>query len=170
MEHEVAPLAEVTLFCRDLYGCGGSVRSRWSCGGGSAPAPEVGVDEGSNLFGCSFYGVLEMPRQAGEVARRGNWTGSHRAQMLEDAGSEASHKRHEQQDIDRGEPRAGEDVEELQSVHPRAEGAAVGNVLGCFLFVEWALRQQSARDCRRGQQEQQHECCFHRRQRTPQSE
>ena len=102
-------------------------------------------------------GLRRRVRQPGEVARRGDRRGAQAARLLDRARHQAADQRDHQQQVDRGEPGRGEDVEELQPVEQRGERRVVGEVLGDQALVQRALRQQRTRQRGEGEQEQQHQ-------------
>ena len=108
-----------------------------------------------------------MVRQPGQIPRRSHRLAPKRAEMRLQAWNQTADEREKQEDIDRSEPEAGKDVEQLQLVEQRAKGWLGRDVLGHFLYVEISLRQHSAWKCCECQEEQEHERGTHRCQPAP---
>ncbi|SLC90057.1 Uncharacterised protein [Mycobacteroides abscessus subsp. massiliense] len=114
--------------------------------------------------GHGSFGVFGQPSQ---VARHRDRLGTKGLGVLDGPGNDASHQRDEQQHVDRGEPEAGEHVEGLYPVQPRADGRVFGQILVDLGLVERALRQHRAGDGTQCQQHQQGQRGAHRGQSTP---
>ena len=107
-------------------------------------------------------GQLAGVGQPQQVPRRRRRGGAQVAGVLERARQHAADQRDEQQQVDRGEPRRAEDVEQVQPVEHRRERRVVGEVLVDVVLRQRALRQQRARDGGQREQEQQHDRGAHR--------
>ncbi len=160
VEDDVAELAQIALLRGDFSDVVVSPRD-------APPAAQPLIDRRCDGVGFTrdFGGVVFG--QPAEVARGGNRGGPQAAGMLDQPRGQTAHQRDEQQHVDGGEPEAGEHVEGLQPIQPRADGRVLGDVLGDLGFVEAALRQQRAGNGGQRQQEQQHQRGAHRGQRAP---
>jgi hypothetical protein len=108
-----------------------------------------------------------MVRQPGQIARSGHRRPAKLARVVDAARHHAAHQRDEQQQIDRGEPRAGEDFEETQPIEHRRQGRVLRLIGPHSLGIERVLRQQSARQRAQCQQEQQGQGSAHACQPAP---
>ena len=125
MEHEVADLAQLALLGRDRPDVPGLVAP------GDPPAAQPRRAPAPRPRRRLVDGRAR-PRAGSRARLRGVATGGVRrpAHLLDRARHQAADQRDHQQQVDRGEPGRGEDVEELQPVEQRAERRVVGEVLG----------------------------------------
>jgi len=110
VEHQVAELAQVALLRRHLVGPGPTLLGRVYR---RPPAVQVGFDTLRQRLRFDVLVDLDLlvARHSREVARHRYRAGAQTAQMLGQPRQETTDERYEQQDVDRGEPAAGEDVE-----------------------------------------------------------
>ena len=170
VEDDVAELPQIALLRGDFDG-----RCRRRGGSGGAPHVPDGASpprKPLRNFGGDGLGVASDLRfvvlgQPGQVPRRGDRRRAQAPDVLEQPGRQTAHQRHEQQHVDGREPEAGEHVEGLQPVEPRADDRMLGEVLVDLGRVQAALRQQRTGYRAQRQQEQQHQRRTHRRQGAP---
>ena len=124
MEDDVAELAQIALLGGDFSDL---VRSL----AGDRAASRAGRSDtvGGDGLGIARHLGGVVLGQPAEVARRGDGGGPQAARVLDQPRGQAAHQRDEQQRVDGGEPEAGEHLEGLQPVQPRADGRMLGDVL-----------------------------------------
>ena len=111
--------------------------------------------------GCRGEDQGAVLRQAGQPSGRARRSRAQRLPVRPGPGQHTPDQGEEQQDVDRGKPRRGIDIEELKGVKDLPVLGAVLDVLGHHGRVRRALRKQRPRYCRDSEQQQQKQGCPH---------
>ena len=164
VEHQVEELTDITLLRGDRPGTGAVLLGGEGVG---PPALEQAQGVGFHLVDRLVDHPGAVVLQTREVTRGADHRGFHRLVVLDGPRQDAADQGDQQQDVDGGEPRGGEDVEKLQAVIDLREAPVVLDVFDHVGFVEGPLWQQGARDGRDGQQEQQRQGGTHAGQPVP---
>src|SRR5690606_29600428 len=122
------------------------------------PPPAEGLPgRGQHPLGLGLQLHPPVLGEPGEEPRRAGRLGPDRPPVLPGPRHDAADQRDHQQQVDRGEPRGGVDVEEAEPVQPRPHGRVLVEVLPHPHRDDPALRPDRAGDRRERQQHQQHQ-------------
>ena len=132
-----------------------------------AVAPQQAAGPRQHGVGRLVGGVRRVVGQPVQPPRRGRRRRPHRLRVDDDPRDEAADERHHQQQVDRGEPRRGVDVEEAEPFVDRRQVRVVVLPPGGLDGVDALLRDDRARDGGQRQQEQQHQGGAHRGELAP---
>ena len=165
VEHEVAGLAQVAAFGR--HGCLAAQVVALDPVARALAAAAAARSIAASVVSPAGQRPLGVPGEPGEPHGRARRSRPQRLEVVLGARDDAADERHEQQQVDRREPRRRVHVEHLEAVEHRREARVVGEVLRDAVRVARTLRHERAGHRRDREQQQQQQRRAHARELAP---